>query len=121
MNRQLYGSARDEKRTIYWLSNSLFNSLNLFLIVTSVTPDAAAISFWGIFSSLFIEEAYSTVAAKPIGSFPAFIFLLITSSMILKARCFVFSLMLSLFATLATHFIGFTTGILTPSSSTSSL
>src|SRR5918995_503648 len=102
----------------YLFSSSFFKSLNLFLIVTSVTPDAAAISFCGIFSSVFIEDAYSTVAAKPIGSFPAVIFLLTTSSMMFKACCFIFSLIFSLFATVATHFIGSTTGISIPSSST---
>ena len=47
-----------------------FKSLSLFLSVTSVTPEAAAISFWGIFSSAFNDETYSTVAAMLLGSFP---------------------------------------------------
>ena len=102
----------------YLFSSSFFKSLNLFLIVTSVTPDAAAISFFGIFSLAFIEDAYSAVAAKAIGSFPEVIFLLTTSSMMFKACCFIFSLIFSLFATVATHFIGSTTGISIPSSST---
>ena len=50
---------------------SFFNPAHLFLIVTSVTPEAIDISFCVLFPPDVIHARYNAAAAIPIGSFPA--------------------------------------------------
>ena len=50
---------------------SFFSPAHLFLIVTSVTPDAIEISFCVLLPPDEIQARYNAAAAIPIGSLPA--------------------------------------------------
>jgi len=52
-------------------SKSFFSPAHLFLIVTSVTPDAIEISFCVLLPPDEMQARYNAAAAIPMGSFPA--------------------------------------------------
>ena len=90
---------------------SFFSPAHLFLIVTSVTPEAIDISFCVLLPPDEIHERYNAAAAIPIGSFPA----TIPSFFALFKRLIAFRLVFSpspaILAILDTPLTGSTTGI----------
>ena len=91
---------------------SFFRPAHLFLIVTSVTPEAIDISFCVLLPPDEIHERYNAAAAIPIGSFPA----TIPSFFALFSRLIAFRLVFSpspaILVILDTPLTGSTTGIL---------
>jgi len=95
---------------------SFFSPAHLFLIVTSVTPDATEISFCVLLPPDEIQDRYNAAAAIPIGSLPATIpifFALFNKTIAFRL---VFSPSPAILAILDTPLTGSATGILRSSS-----